>query len=212
MANGHQAGSLILNQLRTFNDSFIYFEQVLEPALWGGIDLCVEAFCNERDDWSGEFNFTDEENCWLQPLHWIITKGDNDSEDKAFFYFRIINDDVNFYVATLCGLSNTGGEAGFMFKCNNKIYGGKKAWTSHIKKEDKKLEDIISLGFKNMGDGNFFLPVKLDSLLLANTWDEYGKFTNEDECFQPIRDSLDTLAKSVPLFDTLMQNCQPNTK
>ena len=38
MANGHEAGALILNQLKTFTESVVYFEQVLSPALLKGID------------------------------------------------------------------------------------------------------------------------------------------------------------------------------
>lgn len=214
MANGHAAGTLILNQLKTFNDSVVYFEQVLSPALLKGIDSCVEAFCEELDDWDGEFNLADDNDCWLQPIKWVITQGDNDPENKASFYIDYINDndDLDSWVALFCGVSNTGGEAGFMFDCNKKVFGGKTAWKNCIKKANKTLDDILVLGFKNMNDGTFFLPVKLDSQLLAKTWDESGQFTKEDDYFQPIYEALETLAKSVPLFDALMQSCQPNLK
>lgn len=214
MANEREAGTLILNQLKTFNDSVIYFEKVLIPAVFGGIDSCVKTFCDQNDGWNGDFNLADEDemSCWLQPVDWVITKSDNDPEDKASFYIDFINDDINYYFTTLCGLSNAGGEAGFIFDCNKKAFGGKKAWTNHIKKAGKILDDILALGFKNMSDGNFFLPIQLDSQILAKTWYDFGKFTNEDECFQPIQDALEILEKSVPLFDALMQSCQPNTK
>ena len=215
MANGREAGTLILNQLKIFNDSVVYFEQVLSPAVLSGIDSCIEAFCDKNDNWKGEFNLADEnEACWLQPITWIITQSDNDPENKASFYIDYINDDddIDYRASLFCGVGNTGGEAGFMFDCNKKAFGGKKAWLNHLKKVDKILEDILALGFKNMNDGNFFLPIKLDSQLLAKTWDDLGKFKNDDECFQPINEALETLEKSVPFFDVLMQTCQYNTK
>ena len=212
MANGHEAGTLILNQLKTFTESVAYFEQVLSPALLKGIDSCVEAFCDERDDWNGEFNLADENNCWLTPINWVINQDENDSESKAWFYIDGVNDNDEYWETLFCGVGSTGGEAGFMFDCNKKAFGGKKAWLNHLKKVDKILEDILALGFKNMNDGNFFLPIKLDSQLLAKTWDDLGKFKNDDECFQPINEALETLEKSVPFFDVLMQTCQYNTK
>ena len=215
MANGHQAGTLIFNQLKTFNDSVLYFENVLCPALFSGIDACVETFFdNKKNDWKVKSKLADEDEefyCELQPVDWVITQDDNESEKKASFLIRFMNDDISYYAAVLCGLSNTGGEAGFMFERTN-AFCLKKPWQNHIKKAGKILDDILALGFKNMDDGKFFLPIKLDPLLLANTWDESGKFAHDDECFLPIRKVLETLDKSVPLFDALMQSCQSNTK
>lgn len=137
MANGHEAGALILNQLKTFTESVVYFEQVLSPALLKGIDSCVEAFCDERDDWNGEFNLADENNCWLTPINWVINQDENDSESKAWFYIDGVNDNDEYWETLFCGVGSTGGEAGFMFDCNKKAFGGKKAWLNHLKKVDK---------------------------------------------------------------------------
>ena len=213
MANGHQAGSLILNQLKTFNESVVYFEQILEPAIIDGINSCVDEFCNNDENWVGDFKFIEDDDCWLTPKHWVIDQQNKKHIDsKALFYIGSINDNYDYWTALFCNVGSNGGEAGFIFKYDKKIFGSSKAWNNYIKKEDKIMGKIISLGFINRDDGNFFLPVKLDLQLLANTWDESGEFTAEDDCFQPIRDALDILAKSVPFFDTLMQNCQPNNK
>ena len=103
MANGHEAGALILNQLKTFTESVAYFEQVLSPALLKGIDSCVEAFCDERDDWNGEFNLADESNCWLTPINWVINQDENDSESKAWFYINGVNDNDEYWETLFCG-------------------------------------------------------------------------------------------------------------
>lgn len=212
MANGHQAGSLILNQLKTFNESLVYFGQILSPAILGGINSCVEDFCQNSENWVGEFEFVEDNDCWLTPKHWVITQDDKYINSKAWFTIDCVNGDDDYWEALFCDVGCNGGEAGFMFDYNVKAIGGKTAWKNNIKAADKTLEEITKLGLKNMGDGRFFLPVKLDLQLLAKTWDESGEFTMEDDCFQPIRDSLDTLAKSVPLFDALMQSGQSKTK
>ena len=212
MANGHQAGSLILNQLKTFNESLVYFGQILSPAILGGINSCVEDFCQNSESWDGEFKFVEDNDCWLTPTHWIITQDDKYINSKAWFTIDCVNGDDDYWEALFCDVGCNGGEAGFMFDYNIKAIGGKTAWKNNIKAENKTLEAITKLGLKNMGDGRFFLPVKLDLQLLAKTWDESGEFTAEDDCFQPIRDALEKLVQSEPLFDALMQSGQPKTK
>lgn len=213
MANGHQAGSLILNQLKTFNESVVYFNQVISPAVLGGISSCVDKFCQNGENWVGKFKFVEDNDCWLTPTHWVNNQQDEKYIDrKTRFCIDCINEDDDFWEALFCNVGCNGGEAGFIFDYNIKAIGGKTAWKNSIKAEDKTLAEITKLGLKNMGDGRFFLPVKLDLQLLAKTWDESGEFTAEDDCFQPIRDALDTLAKSVPFFDTLMQSGQSKTK
>lgn len=65
MTNGHEAGTLILNQLKTFNGSSVYFNQVISPAVLGGINSCVDEFCQNSENWVGVFKFFDENDCWL---------------------------------------------------------------------------------------------------------------------------------------------------
>lgn len=212
MTNGHEAGTLILNQLKTFNESSVYFNQVISPAVLGGINSCVDEFCQNSENWVGVFKFFDENDCWLTPGHWVISQNDNYIDSKAWFAIDCVNGDEDYWEALFCNVGSNGGEAGFMFDCNKKVMGGKTAWKNCIKSSGKTIEEITALGFKNMNDGSFFFPVKLDLQLLAKTWDESGEFTTEDDCFQPIRDAMDTLAKSVPFFDALIQNCQSNAK
>ena len=99
-----------------------------------------------------------------------------------------------------------------MFVCQVREFGGKKAWVNHLVNEAELVAKIEVLGFKNQNDGSFFLPIRLDASKLATTWDEAGKLQGDDDCFQPVRDALEIVAQSVPLFDALMQKCQGAAK
>ena len=214
MANGNAAGTLIFNQLKTFNESVVYFEQTLSPAFLGGIDSCVREFCS-HEEWRGRFELAgDDCACWLAPIGWNLDPEDDDDEpdSRAWFDMDYISGDYDYWEALFCGVGSAGGEAGFMFNCEVKEFGGKRAWLKCVRTEGKIVDSIVALGFKNLNDGRFFFPVRLDAGELAKTWDEFGAFDKNDDCFQPIRDALEIIAKSVPHFDALMQGCQGKAK
>lgn len=212
MSKGNEAGTLIFNQLKTFNESVVYFGQTLEPAVLKGLDSCIEAFCEESPGWYGEFDLTEESDCWLAPKQWNLTPRDDEPDFKAWFGIDCINDNDDYWVAVFCSAASAGGQAGFMFDYQAKEFGGKTAWKNCVKNAGQVVNDIVALGFKNMNDGRFFLPVRLDASELAKTWDDSGTFEKNDDCFQPVRDALEIVAKSVPYFDALMQGCQAKTK
>ena len=213
MNKAHQAGALILNNLKNFNESVVYFETVVAPSIEGGVDSCVSSFCGECNGWEGEYDLAgDYSNCWLAPEAWNTTPGEKNPVRKAWFEVSCINGDYDWWSSLFCGVGVRGGEAGFMFRFQPKEFGGKVNWKNFVKKQQSVVGEIEKLGFKNQNDGTFFLPVRLDASNLANTWDEAGKLQGDDDCFQPVRDALEKIAKSVPLFDELMQSCQGTSK
>lgn len=208
MSEDKKAGQLILSQLKMFNEAVVLFENVISPAINRGIDSCVENFV-EKNDWLGEFEFeSDNKKCWLAPGHWCSNPAEEDPEFRAWFEIECIEDGDNYWAALFCGVATQGGEAGFKFCINPRIFGGKNAWNASAKKIP---QDIIlkleGLGFKNLGRGEFFLPVLLDSQKMSQSWFEFGEFTKDDECFTPLCAALEKLKQAVQTFDQVMQNC-----
>ena len=215
MTQNHTAGTLLFKQLKTFNESVVYFEQTLQPALLKAIQDCVEDFCSSGSDWHGHFDLENED--WqLAPLDWLIEHEEETDEEevsflkqthKAIFEINYIEDNDDYWSALFCGVGTAGGEAGFMFDCDGKAFGGKNAWKRCVRQATSQLDQLAKLGFKDLGDGNFFLPVRLNTDALASTWEESGKFDKDDDCFQPVRDALECIAKAAPVFDALMNSC-----
>lgn len=212
MTQNHTAGTLLFKQLKTFNESVVYFEQTLQPALLKAIQDCVEDFCSSGSGWHGHFDFPEEFDCRMAPLHWLIEQGEEEvsfqkQTHKAIFKIHYIEDNDDYWPALFCGVGTAGGEAGFMFDCDGKAFGGKNAWKRCVRQATSQLDQLAKLGFKDLGDGNFFLPVRLNTDALASTWEESGKFDKDDDCFQPVRDALECIAKAAPVFDALMNSC-----
>lgn len=214
MTKVHEAGTLILSQLKTFNESVVYFENMVEPAFFDAIDSCVKKIYEDSEGWCGESELANDSNCWLAPDCWNTNPDEEDPDLKAWFEVDMINADDNkdYWTSLFCGVGSASGEAGFMFRCQVKEFGGKVAWKNHIKSQEKFVYSIEKLGFKNQNNGSFFLPVRIDFSELAKTWDDAGELKGDDDCFQPVRDALETVAQSVPLFDALMQKCQAPSK
>lgn len=223
MTQNHTAGTLLFKQLKTFNESAVYFEEKLEPALLKAIQDCVENFCSSEIGWHGHFDFLKKYDCQLARLDWLIEQDEEDTDEeevsflkqthKAKIYIQSIESKHDYWSALFCGVGSTGGEAGFMFDCDGKAFGGQIAWRKCVKQATLQLDQLAKLGFKNQGDGNFFLPVRLSTDDLASTWEESGKsgksctFDKDDDCFQPVQDALARIAKAVPVFDALMDSC-----
>lgn len=212
MTQNHTAGTLLFKQLKTFNESVVYFEQTLQPALLKAIQDCVEDFCSSGSGWHGHFDFPEEFECRLAPLHWLIEQGEEEvsfqkQTHKTIFEINYIEDNHDYWPALFCGVGTAGGQAGFMFDCDGKAFGGKNAWKRCVRQATSQLDQLAKLGFKDLGDGNFFLPVRLNTDALASTWEESGKFDKDDDCFQPVRDALECIAKAAPVFDALMNSC-----
>lgn len=170
MTQNHTAGTLLFKQLKTFNESAVYFGQALEPALLEAIQDCVEDFCSSGSEWHGHFDLENED--WqLAPLDWLIEHEEETDEEevsflkqthKAIIYIDYIEDNDDYWSALFCGVGTTGGEAGFMLDCDGKAFGGKNAWKRCVKQATPQLDQLAKLGFKNQGNGNFFLPVRAE--------------------------------------------------
>lgn len=58
-------------------------------------------------------------------------------------------------------------------------------------------------GVFNSVGGTFFVPVRLEPLLVAACWQESGGFPCDHEVFSPLRKALNKLEHSVTVFDAV---------
>ena len=202
MTDKNEAGRLIFTQLKTFNESMTYFDE-LDSSVCNAVDSCIEEFL-DKDQWRTELNLYDDGDSWFAPEKWKTEDEDDDSYNTWFAVDSTnVDDDDDYWVVLFCGMGLQGAEAGFMFDYDKKAFGGKTAWKNKLKEKAEVVEEIVKLGFKQQNDGRFFLPVRLDNQQLADTWKEAGALEGNDDCFQPVRDALEKIIKAVPLFEEL---------
>jgi hypothetical protein len=213
MVNEYKAGALILSQIEMLSEAYKLLEDVVEPAILGGISACVRDAA-EQNDWQGEFNLEGEyNNCWVAPRKWKVAAVEN--EPKAWFEFGFIKDNDDFWTSLLCGQGTIGGESGFILAVDEATYGRKRAWRAFFQCIDPILvEKLKAHGFRTVEDDNgkltFFLPVLLDSAQLANTWEKHGEFFATAECFDPLKVALQAIQNSWTIFDAILSRQSRN--
>lgn len=212
MANEFQAGKMILSDIGMFNEAATLFRNVVEPAVLGAIDECVEAFAKD-EHWVGGFEVADEL-CWLAPKEWNVGADSADLDCNAWFQISNNNDpdDNDYWTAAFCNEGSAGGEAGFMFYADAGRFGKKTAWNKFFSTIDENaIAELKKLGFKNTdndeGYKTFFLPIQLDAMALAETWGKDGEFSDTDSCFDPVKAALEMLKRAWPLFDSVLKAC-----
>lgn len=210
MAEESQAGKLILSQIGMFNEAVILFVNVVEPALLGAVDDCVEAFA-KAEQWDGLFDLADDSDCRLAPAQWNVGEESDDFDPKAWFAIDVIKDNDDYWSALLCNQGSQGGEAGFMFGVDKGTFGKKREWNKLFSKIDAAmLTKLEKLGFKIVEDEGcktFFLPIHLDAAMLAETWGKDDEFSDADPCFEPVKAALETLKTAWPIFDVILNAC-----
>lgn len=198
-----QAGTLILSQLKMFNEAAILFEQYISPAFWKGFDQCLDRFIR-TSNWAGDSNYETQDYSWLAPHHWII------KEDNCKYWFEnysSVDKENDYSLALITGSGMEQGEFGFQFRLNVEWFGGSRrinTYASNI--DDKYRKQLIALGFNDQGKGRFFIPVTLNVHNLAECWQEHGQFPEDHEIFTPLRNVLDNLLKSLPIFDDIFSS------
>lgn len=200
-----QAGTLMLSNLKMFNEAVVAFEQYIDPEFWKGFDLCTERFKNENS-WTGNTGMTQKDYLWLAPQHWAVNAETNTY--KYWFENHLTTGEgVDYSLAVLTQSQTEQGAFGFQFKLNSSWFGGTRKMIAYINNaaQDYRTQ-LITLGFEDQGKGNFFLPVKLDLSQVTECWKEYGAFPVEHEVFTPLQQALEKLVKSVAIFDELFSS------
>ncbi|CAM3303267.1 MULTISPECIES: hypothetical protein [Yersinia] len=195
-----QAGTLILLDLKMFNEAAVFFEQHISPAFWKGLDQCVERF-TKANNWAGVSNYEQREYLWLAHPAWVI------KDDNCKYWFEnysSVGKGNDYALAVITGSGTEQGEFGFQFKLNAGCFGGTKKLNAYVNTIVQGYrEQLVNLGFIDQGKGNFFLPITLGSNQLAECWREYGEFPEEHEVFTPIRNALEKLLQSTDVFDAI---------
>lgn len=202
MSESKKSGEFILNNLQIFNEAVCFFEKSITPKIEDGIDNCIEEFSNEND-WDGHFNFEEKAETWLHPKNW-----ENEEGLEAWFEIDCTesDDDDNYWLALFCNKASNNCEAGFFFDVETKNFGGKRAWDAHLKSiPEEQKASLKEIGFKQF-KGRFFLPLTLCNEELAKSWQAEDPFTPDDECFAPLRDALEKLKQSAPIFEAIMKS------
>lgn len=203
MSESKKSGEFILNNLQIFNEAVCFFENSINPKIEDGIDHCIEEFAT-KNDWNGNFQLEAESENWLRPKNW-------ESEEGFAAKFEIDctesdDDDDNYWVSLFCKKSSNNCEAGFFFSVETRNFGGKRSWDAHLRAIAQEQKDRLKeIGFKEF-KGRFFLPITLSSDELAKSWMAADPFTPDDECFEPLRQTLEKLKQSIPLFESIMQS------
>ncbi|EPL6464371.1 TPA: hypothetical protein ACKRLB_001260 [Proteus mirabilis] len=198
-----QAGVQLLSHLKMFNEAVVYFEQHLDPAFWKSFDKCIDRFI-KSNDLAGDANYEHKSYCWLAPKNWVI---DNNNWKYWFETKTTVDKELDYTLAVLTSQGIEQGYFGFEFKLNAAHFGGAKKLANHsdsISKEYK--EQLIKIGLKDQGKGNYFLPVMIDLKSLKDCWRLNGEFPVEDDVFSPLRNALETLLKSANILDTMFQD------
>lgn len=202
MSESKKSGEFILKNLQIYTEAFCFFENSVNPKIESGIDNCIEEF-SKKNNWNGKFQIIENDN-WLHPPHWA-------NEDGLAAKFEVSctqtdDDDDNPWVSLFCKKSSNNCEAGFFFSVETRQFGGKRAWDSHFRNIPEDQKNILKeIGFKEF-NGRFFLPITLSSEELAKSWMAADPFTPDDECFEPLRQTLEKLKQSIPIFEAIMQS------
>jgi hypothetical protein len=210
MTSEFQAGKLILSQIGMFNEATILLENVVQAAVLEAIDECVEEFV-KAEQWIGNFELAGENiDCWLAPAQWNIGEKGSTPDSTAWFAMDTFNDSDDYWTALFCNRGSAGGEAGFMFGADDGTFGKKMAWNKSFRLiAEATIAELKTHDFKVVdnsdGKRTFFLPIRLDSEKLAETWGNDGEFAESDECFEPIRTALEKLKLAWPIFDGILK-------
>lgn len=196
-----QAGTMILSELKMFNESVVFFEKHIAPAFWKGLDQCIERFV-KTNNWNGVVEFTQKEYVWVAPPGWMI----EDDNYKCWFTF-IFPEGDDLLLAVISGTQTGETEKekfGFQFKLNVGGLGGIKKRNDCVSNIDQQYsKELEGMNFRNQGKGYFFLPIRIDTNQLSECWKEYGAFPEDHEVFAPLRLALEKLLKSVDIFDAI---------
>lgn len=201
-----QAGTLLLSQLKMFNEAVVIFEQQIDPAIWKGVDLCAGEFMKARG-WGGETDYAESGTFWFAPKTWRV------DEEYKYFYesFSTSSDEVDYELALLTGCGTRQEQFGFRFLPSKAIFGPDRRLKAIASNIDQASRIALSkLKFQDLGKGAFFLPVTLDLSMMAECWQENGEFPPDHELFAPLRSALEALEEAIPIFDAIFAAANDN--
>lgn len=195
------SGEFILQNFDIFNEAVYFFDQTLNPAIENGIDECIRSFAS-KNHWNHECELQKNNRIWLHPPYW--------KTDATEAWFELSCTENNgpskeYWLTLLFQKSIKNDVAGFFFSLDTKFFGGKRKWDSILKNTSKDyIKQLLDMGFKPY-QGNYYLPICLNPMECAQSWQADDPYTADDDCFSPLRETLEQLKASVPIFDAILQ-------
>lgn len=215
MSDENRAGELILSKIGMFNSAVVLYEDTIESNFLNAVDQAIESFA-EAHDWGGDFGLhldsQKENGTWLAPGSWkqVVDESleaDQSPEYRAWVAVGWMHGKSDYWIPLFCNKGVDRGRAGFMFLVTpNSAKGGKRAWNAYAKNINTELiNKLVDLGFEDLKDGKFFMPVTFDAGTLAATWRESGEFSYDDDAFKPLADGLRNLKAAKEIFDQILE-------
>ncbi|MDU6685773.1 MAG: hypothetical protein E6470_19400 [Enterobacteriaceae bacterium] len=194
-----KAGTLLLSQFKMFNEATVMFETHIEPSFWKGFDRCIDEFVRAVE-WAHEINYADNEYSWLAPQSWEV---ENDSWRYWFETYNTAMQEADFTLALLTGNGTEDAEMGFRFTLAERYFGKGKKRAVYVSERigSQYYSTLGTLGFRDLNDGNFFLPVHLDLNIIAACWQEHGEFPHDHAVFSPLCAALRILKEAALVFE-----------
>lgn len=173
MSNNPSAASLLLTNLKLFNDAATMLGNEMVEHLANAFNGHLDALA-KTNPWTVKYEQGDI-NFWLCPKTWDQTPPNARTRKEAWASFELESvepgNEVYFWITQLCDVSDDG-EAGIIFSVNSRFINWDQwdAWCSNIPNDT--VQQLKRLGFEYRDDEkDFFRPIKLDPLALAKAWD-----------------------------------------
>lgn len=190
MANSDvvKAGTLVLSNLKELNDANIFWDDILEPALWHSFNQCINEFITDntplfktyKRPLSREFGTRT-----LRP-NWDIS----DNEGNSLCFYLGVNDPNEYTYPIISLIGNIEYKTGFFLDIDD----------GNLLCENNNIQ--ISFG-QYLKKDHLFIPFQFDKEKVIQCWlTNNGQFQKDDEMFNPLRDAME----KVKLFvQTIMQ-------
>ncbi len=202
MSESRKAGSVILANLAMFNESVVLFENEISPAFLKAFDKVIDSFI-KNENWFGVASFADDEDrCWFTLPSWNIGTEEKYDYSAWLAVTNYADGDNSFYLANLCGIGDV---LGFKFSVESKHFGGARKWSNFYLKAASDFQSALAgLGFSELKNGEFFIPITLNLQKVLQAWDDEAY----DEAMQPVIDVLGKVKQAMPIFDALVSKAK----
>lgn len=207
MSEDFKAGSLLFKRIDVLNEAMILYWSEVEPAFFNGLSETVEEFVKQNGEWFGEFNPEDQD-IWLTLKEWN-RQSEQDNGHDAWFFIDTLNES-DYWVASFCNKGIESAQSGFRFTVSHKNIGTtKRKWSSYATSLSELNSKLNELGFIDLGNGDYFLPVTFDCNELSSSYEKFGKF-ERDDAFKPLLDALENIKQSAPTFTQMISGYTKN--
>ncbi len=196
-----RAGAVILKDLRLFNQSAVFLESRIDPAIRNEVGDLATSWL-EDNGWKGEADVSEDfAELWVAPPDWRAEE--DDWLAWYMFGYRAEEESASYPIADIFGVGET--DWGFRFEVNHGWFGGRPKWNAFAKTLDDDAKKLADLGWQHLGKGVFFLVAPLTAGPLVAAWE------TEDwtEALAPLRKTLDALKAAKPIFDDIIARAKP---